>query len=98
MIKTYINRDGIEFKGLKYTGKNAEEFYNILNNSDNELGIFVPLGSGNPIVEDSEGLSFMFHDHYLELKKGYNFLYSKDTKLFSVLSDSQLKRAFEQVK
>lgn len=98
MIKTYRSLDDFEFKGLQYTGKNLEEFHKVLNDQGNELGIFVPLGSHNVVIEDSNGLFFSFHNRHIELKKGDHFLYSKDTCIFGVFNNSELKKDFEQVK
>nr|DAO41198.1 MAG TPA: hypothetical protein [Crassvirales sp.] len=98
MIKTYVNNDGIEFKGLQYTGKNLGEFHNVMNDPDNELGIFVPLGSHNVVLEDQDGLFLTFHNRHIELNKGDHFLYSKDTCIFGVFNNSELKEDFEQVK
>ncbi len=98
MIKTYVDENGFKFKGLQYTGKNLEEFHKVLNDPDNELGIFVPLGSHNVVIEDSNGLFFLFHNRQIELKKGQHFLYSKDTYIFGVFNNSELKEDFEQVK
>lgn len=98
MIKTYVSNDGIEFKGLQYTGKNLGEFHNVMNDPDNELGIFVPLGSHNVVLEDQDGLFLTFHNRHIELKKGDHFLYSKDTCILGVFNNSELKEDFEQVK
>lgn len=95
MIKTYVSDDGIEFKGLQYTGKNLGEFHNVMNDPDNELGIFVPLGSHNVVLEDQDGLFLAFHNRHIELKKGDHFLYSKDTCIFGVFNNSELKEEFE---
>lgn len=98
MIKTYISKDGYKFKGLQYTGKNLEEFHKVLNDPDNELGIFVPIRSHNVVLENSDGLLFTFHNRHLELKRGQTFLYSKDTCIFGVFNNNELKEDLEQVK
>lgn len=69
-----------------------------MNNPDNEMGIFVPLGSHNVVLEDQDGLFLTFHNRHIELKKGDRFLYSKDTCIFGVFNNSELKEDFEQVK
>ena len=98
MIKTYLSNDGIEFKGLQYTGKNLGEFHNVMNDPDNEMGIFVRLGADTIVLEDAEGLFFNFYGRSLELKKGQHFLYSKDAQMFGVFNNNELKEDFEQVK
>lgn len=98
MIKTYVNNDGIKFKGLQYTGKNIEEFYKQINDPNNEMGIRVQTGITSPVTEDASGLYVYFHGGYLELKKGDHFLFSQDTLLYGVFNSSELTDNFEQVK
>ena len=98
MIKTYRSKDGIIFKGLQYTGKNIEEFYKQVNDPNNEMGIRVQTGMTSPVTEDASGLFFNFYGRSIELKKGQHFLYSKDTYIFGVFNNGELKEDFEQVK
>ena len=98
MIKTYESKDRIIFKGLQYTGKNIEEFYKQVNYPNNEMGIRVQTGMTSPVTEDASGLYLYFNGAYLELKKGDHFLFSRDTLLYGVFNNGELKREFEQVK
>lgn len=98
MIKTYKSKDGIIFKGLQYNGKNMEEFYKQVNHPDNEMGIRVQTGMTSPVIEDASRLYMFFHGAYLELKKGDHFLFSRDTLLYGVFNNGELKREFKQVK
>lgn len=98
MIKTYKARNGVYFKGLKYTGKNFKEFNDIMTNPNNEMGIFVPLRQQTLVMEDASKLFFQFYGKLVELEKGDHFLYSKESGLFGVFNSSELTDDFEQVK
>lgn len=98
MVKTYKSEDGITFKGIQYTGKNLKEFHDVLHDPDNEMGIFVPLGLNTIVLEDAQSLFFNFRNRHIELKKGDHFLYSKDTCIFGVFDNTELKEEFKQVK
>lgn len=98
MVKTYVRKDGIKFKGLQYTGKNAEEFNEALNSYDSKLGLFIRVGAPTPIIEDANSISFMLYNEFLEVKKSEHLLYSRDAQQFGVFNNGELKREFEQVK
>lgn len=98
MVKTYKDEDGIIFKGLQYTGKNLKEFYDALNNQGNEMGINVNFGTTTPVIEDSNGIEFLFSRRAIRLEKGDYFLYSRDTAIFAVYTSKEVKEELKQVK